>query len=248
MHRIELRGLSFWRLLWRKEFRVRAFELKGPSFQYLISGVAVDLADPFSRVGGGSSIPLLSADSVLIRRASARVQDLGDRLPVMNIDDLSLTAVDVHTYMAMRRNGVRLAVGDADVEARGASMQLADGANLRIGSVRLSVGEQRGHVFQLQQEALPGPADTLARSVTQLSWIASFSNTSRWIDLISHQQVSTGHVSVHGLRMHVELTRPWVPPRDCPECFRPKRYWISASHPGRHPQRVRGPRALPGTG
>lgn len=209
--RIELRGLSFWRLLWRKEFRVRAFELKGPSFQYLISGVAVDLADPFSRVGGGSSIPLLSADSVLIRRASARVQDLGDRLPVMNIDDLSLTAVDVHTYMAMRRNGVRLAVGDADVEARGASMQLADGANLRIGSVRLSVGEQRGHVFQLQHEALPGPADTLARSVTQL-FVDSIVLEHFEVDrLISHQQVSTGHVSVHGLRMHVELDKTLGP-------------------------------------
>jgi hypothetical protein len=220
VERIELRGLSFWRLIWGKEFRVRTFELKGPTLAYLISGVTVDLVDPFSRIGDGPSISLLSADTVLVRRASALVEDLGERLPVLNVGGLSLMAVDVHAYMGKRRSGVRLAVGDADLEVDGMSTQLADGAALSIGAAHLSVGDRSGRVIDLRHTAKRDPSDTIARPLMDLVVDSILLERFEVDRLISHQELFTGHVAVHGLRMEVELDKTLElaprPPRDLP--------------------------------
>ena len=115
--RIELRGLSFWRLLVFREFKVDVFELLEPELTYLIGGKRVDLADPFTRLGqgGGPSISLVRADTFLIRNAQATVDDLGGDLPRMGLSDLSVEGRDVRIIMGEARGGVRLELGDASL-------------------------------------------------------------------------------------------------------------------------------------
>ena len=180
----------------------------------------MDLADPFERLGGKRSIALLSADSVLVRRASALVEDLGERLPVLDVGGLSLMAVDVHAYMAQRRSGVRLAVGDAELDVDGLSTKLADGSELRIAAVQLSLKERRGRVLDLRHTAKRDPSDTIARPLMDLVVDSILLERFEVDRLISHQELSTGHVAVHGLRMEVDLDKTLGiaprPPRSLP--------------------------------
>ena len=66
--RVEMRGLSFWRLLFQGEIRVRSIVLEEPGFHYYTGPKRVDLADPFKRIGrkGKGLVSVLVADNYAV--------------------------------------------------------------------------------------------------------------------------------------------------------------------------------------
>ncbi len=210
--RIELRGLSFWRLLWANEFRVTAFELKSPTFKYVLSGAAMDLADPFARMdkGGGFSIALLSADTVLVGKATATVEDLGERLPVLQLSGLELQSHGINVFMGERHSGVRVDVGGADLQLDSLRTQLADGAQLMVGRIELSLSERSGRIIRIRHMAKRSDvpkADTLRRPLLDVE-VDSLLMTDLDVDeLISRQVLHLGHLAVGGLHVYATLDK-----------------------------------------
>ncbi|MEZ4738281.1 MAG: hypothetical protein R2818_02750 [Flavobacteriales bacterium] len=226
VERIELRGLSFWRLVWGKEFRVRTFELKGPTLSYLIGGEKVDMTDPFARLGTGDgrSITLLSADTLMVHRATTLVEDLGERLPRLNVRSFSLHATEVHAYMGRRRGGVRLAVGGAELDVDDLSTQLSDGAVLSISSAHFSLGERTGRVLDIRHASGSPQEQVDTTAVLRMELVVdSLLLTHFDVDrLISHQQLHTGHVGMYGLDMQVVLDKTLTPVKRSPRTLPPQ--------------------------
>jgi hypothetical protein len=219
VERIELRGLSFWRLIWNGEFRVDAFELSEPTLRYLIGGGPgaradgrVSLGDPFSRLGQGGtpSISLLSADTLVVRNASAVMDDLGERLPVLHVSGLELQGSAVHVTMRERRGGVRLTVGGAELQLDSLGTQLGDGDQLSIGGVRLSRSRRSGHISSVRITS-QRPDSTRTDLVRQpLLDLAVDSIRLRGLDvdrLIAEQYLRIDHMLIHGLQVQVELDK-----------------------------------------
>lgn len=209
--RIELRGLSFWRLLLRNEFRVEAFELLEPELQYLIGGERVRLDDPFTRFEtGGPGISLLSADTIVVRRASAVMQDLGNRLPALNVSGLDLECLGLRVTMSALHGGVRLNVSGAELRLDSLNTRLADGSRLGMGEIRLSRQQRSGRMMHIKLE--PDPSDT-ARALSERIpvmklGIDSIMLTGLDVDrLISEQVLNLGHLAMHGLRVEVALDK-----------------------------------------
>lgn len=211
--RIELRGLSFWRLLLKNEFKVQAFELKGPRINYLLGGASVDFADPFTRIGarGTASIALLGADTLVVHDATATVQDLGDRLPQLQLVGLDLESRDVHVFAGVRHSGVRVNVGAADLQFDNAHAQLADGDLIRMGAVQLSLSTRSGKMFDFQHLPQVVPTDTVRRTVLDLR-LDSLVLSDLDVDLlISRQVLHLGRATVFGLKVEASLDKTLVP-------------------------------------
>lgn len=210
--RIELRGLSFWRLLAFREFKVDVFELLEPELTYLIGGKRVDLADPFTRLGqgGGPSISLVRAHTFLIRNAQATVDDLGGDLPRMSLSDFSVEGQEVRITMGESRGGVRLELGDASLAFEHLQAQMADGDLLSIGRTRLWRSQRSGSVEDIR--LIPAPVDSASaesarRSVMELSidsiWLHGFD-----VDhLIAYQALRIGHLEILGSDYVVSLDK-----------------------------------------
>lgn len=211
--RIELRGLSFWRLLLKSEFKVQAFELRGPRINYLLGRGKVDLADPFARIGGrgATSIDLLGADTLVVRRAMATVQDLGERLPQLQLVGLDLESRDVRVSTGQRHSGVHVNVGTAELRFESASGQLADGDAIRVDRVQLSLSKRSGRVFNFQHLPQTVSTDTVRRTVLDLR-MDSLVLSNLDVDLlISRQVLHLGHATVHGLRVEASLDKTLAP-------------------------------------
>lgn len=209
--RIELRGLSYWRLLLHNEFHVEAFELSEPELQYLIGGERVRLDDPFTRFETrGQGISLLAADTIVVRRASAVMQDLGDRLPVLNVSGLDLECLGLRVTRGAVRRGVRLHVSAAELRVDSLDTRLADGARLRMGEIRLSRQQRSGRMMHIKLE--PDRSDT-ARALSERIpvmelGIDSILLTGLDVDrLISEQVLNIGRLAMHGLRVEVALDK-----------------------------------------
>ncbi len=158
--RVELRGLSLWRLFIQGEFRVDAFVLDGPELSYYVNGRGADLADPFKRMGVGSSgaIALVMADTLAVRGANATVHDLSEQLPVLSVSGLELIGNGVQVTRGAWRSGVRLVVADARMHLDSIGTQLPDGGRLHIGAIRLSRKDHTGHFSAIS--LTPSPVDT----------------------------------------------------------------------------------------
>ena len=217
--RIELHGLSFWRLLWKREFRVSSFSISGPTFNYLIGDDHIRLEDPFERLKGDNmnvAITLLTADTVSVLKASATVQDLGERLPDMQVSELDLIGYGVRVFMGARHNGVRLSVTGAELQLESMHTQLADGAALSVGRVELSLSERNGvvrdfrHVAPLRDstnyEKLPNTELMVALDSLLLTGLEVD-------ELIAHQVLHLGHAQIFGLQMEAAMdkTLPLAP-------------------------------------
>lgn len=210
--RIELRGLSFWRLVVMSEFRVEAFELLHPEINYLIGSERVDLSDPFTRLEreGGPAISLVQADTFAIRGARARVEDLGGDLPVLGLEGLHVEGRDVHITMGAVRSGVRLQLGDADLAFDSLMAQLPDGDRLTIGRTTLSRTTRQGLVEGLR--LIPLPQDTTdagrpRRPVIDLA-IDSIRLSGFDVDhLIAYQSLRIGHLELLDARINVVLDK-----------------------------------------
>lgn len=210
--RIELRGLSFWRLVLLSEFNVDAFELLEPEIAYLIGGKRVDLADPFERLdqGGASSISLVRADTFLIHSAQATVEDLGGDLPRMGLSNLNVEGKDVLITMGELRRGVRLELGDASLELDSLVAELPDGDRLSIGHTELSRSKRSGLMQHLR--LAPAPQDTTDRQRPR-GTVIDLAIDSIWLHgfdvdhLIAYQALRIGHLEVLDGRIHVELDK-----------------------------------------
>jgi|GEM_PF-1225251 len=219
VERIELRGLSFWRLILKGEFKVQAFELSEPVLHYLIGGgpastvnTPVRLTDPFSRLDQGHtpSISLLSADTLVVVNASAVMDDLGERLPVLHASGLELQGSAVQVTMRERRGGVRLTVGGAELQLDSLSTQLGDGDQLSIGGVRLSRSGRSGQIRSVRiQSQRPDTTRTdLVRRPLMDLVVDSIHLRGLDVDrLIADQSLRIGHMLIHGLQVHVELDK-----------------------------------------
>ncbi len=217
--RIELRGLSFWRLVLLSEFKVGAFELMEPEISYLINGKRVDLTDPFTRLdqGNGSAISLVRADTFLVQGAQATVEDLGGDLPRMSLSDLDVEGRNVLITMGELRRGVRLELGDASLDLDSLVAQLPDGGRLSIGHTHLSRSKRSGLMQHLR--LVPAPQDTTdeqrpRRPVIALAidsiWLHGFD-----VDhLIAYQALRIAHMEVLDTRIEVVLdkTLPEIAP------------------------------------
>lgn len=217
--RIELRGLSFWRLLWKNEFRVSSFTLSGPTFNYLIGGKTVDLKDPFTRIKArkkSASITLLTADTINVIKAAASVQDLGDRLPQMQVSGLDLAGRGVRIFMGAQRSGVRLSVTGAELALDSMFTSLADGSWITVGQVGLSLSERNGVVRNFHHiAAVRDSSNALELPNTQLMIdLDSLVLSGLEVDeLIAHQVLHLRHAAGYGLHMEAALdkTLPQAP-------------------------------------
>lgn len=210
--RIELRGLSFWRLVLMSEFRVEAFELLHPEINYLIGGGRVDLADPFARLDGegGTSISLVQADTFAIRGARARVEDLGGDLPVMGLEGLHVQGRSVHVTMGAVRSGVRLQLGDAELAFDSLMAQLPDGDRLTIGRTTLSRTTRRGLVEGLRITPMQEDTTDAARPRRPVIDLAIDSIRLSGFDvdhLIAYQALRIGHLELLDARINVVLDK-----------------------------------------
>ena len=210
--RIELRGLSFWRLVVKGEFRVQAFELLHPEIRYLIGGGRVDLADPFTRLDmqGGTSISLVQADTFAVRGAYARVEDLGGELPMLGLEGLHAEGRDVHITMGALRSGVRLQLGDADLAFNSLMAQLPDGDLLTIGRTTLSRTTRKGLVEGLRLTPMQEDTTDAARPRRPVIDLAIDSIRLSGFDvdhLIAYQSLRIGHLELLDARINVVLDK-----------------------------------------
>ena len=217
--RIELHGLSFWRLLWKREFRVSSFSISGPTFNYLIGDEHVRSEDPFERLKGGTmnvAVTLLTADTISVLKASATVQDLGERLPDMQVSELDLVGYGVRVFMGARHNGVRLSVTGAELRLESMRTQLADGAALSVGRVELSLSERSGVVRSFRHVA-PLRDSTNSEKLPNTELMVALDSlvlTGLEVDeLIAHQVLHLGNAQIFGLQMEAALdkTLPLAP-------------------------------------
>ena len=210
--RVELRGLSLWKLLIEDEFSVHAFVLDGPELSYYVHGGHADLADPFKQMRGGASggVALMRADTLAVRGANATVHDLSEHLPVLSVSGLELMGSGVRVTRGAVRSGVRLVVADAHMRLDSIGTQLPDGGRLHIGAIRLSRKEHIGHFTAIT--FTPPPEDTTdlarARKTVVAATIDSIDVTGLDLDrAITNEALHLDRMSVHGMHVSVHLDK-----------------------------------------
>jgi hypothetical protein len=208
--RIELRGLSLWKLLVEGEFRVDAFVLDDPELSYYVNGRREDMADPFMLMGGHASggVALVSADTLSVRGANATMHDLSEHLPVLSVSGLDLVGSGVRVTRGAVRSGVRLVVVDAHMRLDSIGTQLPDGGRLHIGAIRLSRRDHTGHFSAIT--FTPPPSDpndvTRPRATVITATIDSIEVTGLDLDrAITTEELRLGRMSVQGMHVGVEL-------------------------------------------
>jgi len=210
--RIELRGLSLWRLFVQGEFRVDAFVLDGPELSYYVNGKRADLADPFKRIRGRSTgaIDLVTADTLVVRGANATVHDLSEHLPVLCVSGLELVGSGVSVTRGALRSGVRLDVADAHMQLDSIGTQLPDGGRLHIGAIRLSRKEHIGHFSAITLTPPPEDTTDLARPRKTVVAVLVDSVDVTGLDLdrvITNEALHLDRMSVHGMHVAVHLDK-----------------------------------------
>lgn len=210
--RVEMRGLSFWRLLFQGEIRVRSIVLEEPGFHYYTGPKRVDLADPFKRIGrkGKGLVSVLVADTVSIRGADASVQDLNKLLPELKVSGLAIGASAVRITAMGRNAGVRLAMEGAELNVDSIGTLLPDGSRLHIGAVSLSRAAHSGRLTDIR--ITPEVVDTTLVGRTRKfdMTLAVDSILLRGLDVdrsIADEALLVDHVAIIGLHAGLELDK-----------------------------------------
>ncbi|MBK9287695.1 MAG: hypothetical protein IPN38_08405 [Flavobacteriales bacterium] len=88
------------------------------------------MAAPFQRIdgGGGVRIGLLEVDTVLIKRAACAVEDLGDRLPRLDIAGLEVAATQLRLAVGKHQQHVWVSTEEATWNLDSLGAGLPDGA------------------------------------------------------------------------------------------------------------------------
>jgi hypothetical protein len=211
--RLELRGFSYWRLILFREFKAEALEVVAPRLAYVIGGKRVDLGDPFDRIeGGGARISVLRVDTLLIRDASCSVQDLGDRLPLLDLCGLDITTTDARLAVSKRRDRVWVSMDDALFDLDSLGTALPDGSHVRTGAIHLERRTRTGSIHRFRLEPSPRDLDTtnadrLRRTVMTLSVDTIRFNGMDVDALITHQVLELRHLHVEGARLEAWLDK-----------------------------------------
>jgi hypothetical protein len=211
--RLELRGFSYWRLLLLREFKAEALEVLAPRLFYVIGGKRVDLKDPFERIeGGGARISVLSVDTLLVRDASCSVQDLGDRLPLLDLSGLDITTTDARLAVSKRRDRVWVSMDDALFDLDSLGTALPDGSHVSTGAVHLERKTRTGSIHRLRWDPSPHDLDSTAtdrmrRTVLGLQ-VEALTFTGLDVDaLIADQMLKVRHVHVKGSQLNASLDK-----------------------------------------
>lgn len=210
--RVELRGLSFWRLLLQGEIHVRSIALEQPEFHYYTGPKRVDLADPFKRLGrnGKGLVSVLVADTLSIQGAEASVQDLNELLPELKVNGLNIGASGMRIAATGRKAGVRLSLEGAELNVDSIGTRLPDGSRLQLGSVSLSRARRSGRINNIR--ITPEYADTTdaGRMRKCEMTLAVDSILLRGLDVdrsIADEALLVHNVDIHGLRVGLELDK-----------------------------------------
>ncbi len=212
--RIALRGLSFWRLLLYREFKAEAIELVAPDLRYIMGGARFNMAAPFQRIdgGGGVRIGLLAVDTVLIRRAACTVEDLGDRLPRLDLAGLEVTATQLHLAVGKHQQHVWVSTEDATFDLDSLGTTLPDGAHLHCGRITLDRRTRTGNIRDLRLDPSPHDLDTSATDRVQHTVLALQVNNIAFngmdVDrLITHQVLSMRTLLVDSAQLDASLDK-----------------------------------------
>ena len=210
--RVELHGLSFWRLLIQGEIRVESIALEQPEFHYYTGPKRVDLADPFKRLGrnGSGPVSVLMADTLSIRGADASVQDLNELLPELRVSGLGIGASAVRIAATGRNAGVRLSMEGAELKVDSISTLLPDGSRLHIGAVSLSRSGRSGRLTDIR--ITPQRTDTTEvgrtrkceMTVTMDSILLAGLDVDR---SIADEALLVNNVDILGMHMKLELDK-----------------------------------------
>lgn len=220
--RIALRGLSFWRLLLYREFKAEAIELVAPDLRYIMGGARLNMAAPFQRIdgGGGVRIGLLEVDTVLIRRAACAVEDLGDRLPRLDIAGLEVAATQLRLAVGKHQQHVWVSTEEATFNLDSLGTTLPDGAHLHCGRITLDRRSRTGNIRDLRLDPSAHDLDSNATDRVQRTVLALHVNNIAFngmdVDrLITHQVLSMRKLLVDGAQLDASLdkTLPDTPPQ-----------------------------------
>ncbi len=210
--RVEMRGLSFWRLLLHGEIRVQAIALEEPEFHYYTGPRRVDLADPFKRLGqkGQGLVSVLVADTLSIQGANASVQDLNKLLPELKVSGLQIGASALRVAAKGRNAGVRLSLEGAELNVDSISTLLPDGSRLHIGAISLSRTGRSGRLTDVR--ITPEQVDSTSADRTQKCemTLALDSILLSGLDVdrsIADEALWVNDIDILGLRMMLELDK-----------------------------------------
>lgn len=209
MDRLVLRGVSYWRLLLRSEFRIERLEVDGPALRYLVGHEHVGLNEPFGRLAAGKGPPigLFRTDTLVVRHASCVVQDLSGRWPLMRIQGLDLTVEDLELKAQRAVHGMRVEAGAIALGLGSLSAELGSGYRVHLGAVRLTRGGTEGSIEAL--ELTPPPASDTATAVTRTA-LHIPRIALRHIDLdrlIGDSGLRIAALEVQGMQVEAELDR-----------------------------------------
>lgn len=218
---IALRGLSLWRLLLKGEFKVDALMIAGPELRYLTGPGSIDPTDPFNRLGdagGRGIIRFLSADTLLVHRAGAVVQNFAWQLPALHVGGLGLECTGASLHAAGTRSGVRISVKETHIHLDSISTFLPDGSHLRTGAIDLERTGGKGLVTGLR--ITPPPLDTADAGALRNTRVALTVDSIRLSGLDLDRSISDEALLIQSARIFnlravaaLDKTRPEPPPR-----------------------------------
>lgn len=224
--RVDMRGLSFWRLLLQGEVRVEAIELEEPEFHYYTGPKRVDFADPFKRLGRKSNglVSVLFADTLSIRSADASVQDLNKLLPELKVNGLDIGASAVRIAAAGRNAGVRLSLEGAELNVDSIGTLLPDGSRLHIGAVSLSRARRSGRLTDIR--ITPERTDSTSANGIRTSGMTlavdSILLTGLDVDRsIADEALLVHKIDILGLKMMLELDKSFAEQASTPKPLPP---------------------------
>jgi hypothetical protein len=204
---IRIRGLSFLRIFLFRELHMDAFELSGLRFTYWVGGSrqADDEVPAMERsTGSFGLVSVLMADTILIEDAIARVEDVSDALPDLDVAGLSISATGLCVQRGAMRSGVQLAVHDARLLVDSVHARLSDSGRLAVGAVALQVGTGSCTVRDVRCSTTPGPD-----RAEDLSFAAD-SLVLRGLDvhsLFADDGLFLSDLALHGLRIEAQLDK-----------------------------------------
>ncbi len=206
---IAMRGLSIWRVVWKREVHARAIEVEGPALDYIIGDRRVQLQAPFQRLRGqeGGRLHLFAVDSVVVRDARAGMHDLSGHLPVLHATGLNITARDMRVVHPRGRRRADLRMGDVDLALDSLSSGISGGYRLHFGATQLSDSDRRGSVDHIVLER----TDTLPPA--ERSTVLDLRVDSLVFDgldiggLIADQALRMRGLNVHGARLDAWLDK-----------------------------------------
>ncbi len=204
--RVDVRGVSYMRFLLSRELRMHAFQLSGLRFTYWVGGARQTKGPPPAAPSLRTSalVQLLRADTVLVDDASARVEDVSDALPDMDISGFSVSATGFAIRRGNVRSGVELTLDDGLLALDTAYARLAQGGRLSTGAIALDWRTGRGFVDGVRWVSEGAGTAAKGLSLSTDSLVVTRLDVRR---LVADEGLYIGRLAVHGLHLDAELDK-----------------------------------------